>query len=292
MPRTLSKSKNIAEDRPTERAIRVERTNWMETASRILAARETRMVIGILLLTFAAVAALAYVSFLFTGTSDQSVLALDRPERLANREAVRNLLGLPGARLAQFMIDGSFGFVSILMVFMLTIYALRLMHVLKDIHAVKLFCGTVFWVLWGAMVLGFAQQMVHSGVFRWGGQFGSWAARWLSSYVNTTGTVLILLSALVIFLIVTDPRFIDRCKAFGTWFAGLFKRKPKPVVPVEPENPEIPEIPDSPDNPENPEEPEISIDIPIEEEPQTGRCAFHHRAADGRRDKTGRAGRT
>ncbi|MBQ3633547.1 MAG: DNA translocase FtsK 4TM domain-containing protein, partial [Paludibacteraceae bacterium] len=197
-------------------------------------------------------------------TSDQSVLALDRPERLANREAVRNLLGLPGARLAQFMIDGSFGFVSILMVFMLTIYALRLMHVLKDIHAVKLFCGTVFWVLWGAMVLGFAQQMVHSGVFRWGGQFGSWAARWLSSYVNTTGTVLILLSALVIFLIVTDPRFIDRCKAFGTWFAGLFKRKPKPVVPVEPENPEVPE------NPENPENPEISIDIPIEEEPQTG----------------------
>ena len=264
MPRTLSKSKNIAEDRPTERAIRVERTSWMETASRILAARETRMVIGILLLTFAAVAALAYVSFLFTGTSDQSVLALDRPERLANREAVRNLLGLPGARLAQFMIDGSFGFVSILMVFMLTIYALRLMHVLKDIHAVKLFCGTVFWVLWGAIVLGFAQQMVHSGVFRWGGQFGSWAARWLSSYVNTTGTVLILLSALVIFLIVTDPRFIDRCKAFGTWFAGLFKRKPKPVVPVEPENPEVPE------NPENPENPEISIDIPIEEEPQTG----------------------
>ena len=271
MPRTLSKSKNIAEDRPTERAIRVERTNWMETASRILAARETRMVIGILLLTFAAVAALAYVSFLFTGTSDQSVLALDRPERLANREAVRNLLGLPGARLAQFMIDGSFGFVSILMVFMLTIYALRLMHVLKDIHAVKLFCGTVFWVLWGAMVLGFAQQMVHFGVFRWGGQFGSWAARWLSSYVNTTGTVLILLSALVIFLIVTDPRFIDRCKAFGTWFVGLFKRKPKPVVPVEPENPEIPEIPDSPDNPENPGVPEISIDIPVgDEEPQNG----------------------
>ena len=254
-----------------ERAIRVERTNWMETASRILAARETRMVIGILLLTFAVVAALAYVSFLFTGTSDQSVLALDRPERLANREAVRNLLGLPGARLAQFMIDGSFGFVSILMVFMLTIYALRLMHVLKDIHAVKLFCGTVFWVLWGAMVLGFAQQMVHFGVFRWGGQFGSWAARWLSSYVNTTGTVLILLSALVIFLIVTDPRFIDRCKAFGMWFAGLFKRKPKPVVPVEPENPEVPENPENPEVPENPEEPEISIDIPVgDEEPQTG----------------------
>ena len=178
------------------------RTNWWESVCRFFAARETRMVIGILLLTFAVIAALAYVSFLFTGTSDQSVLALDRPERLANRESIRNLLGLPGARLAQFMIDGSFGFGSILLVFMLTVYALRLMHVLKDIHAVKLFCGTVFWVLWCSILLGFAQQMAHSGVFRWGGQFGACAARWLSSYVNTTGTLLILFAALVIFLIV------------------------------------------------------------------------------------------
>lgn len=216
---------------------------------RFFTARETRMVIGILLLTFSVIALLSYVSFLFTGTYDQDLLSLDRAGRIANRDAIRNLIGLPGAVLAQFMIDGSFGFVSILLVCMLMIYALRLMHVLKDIRAILLFCGGSFWVLWGSVVLGFAHNMTHQmGFFRWGGAFGEAAARWLVSYVNTTGTMLILLALLVIFLIVTDPRFVDRCKAFGAWCAQLFKRKPKEVEPA-------------PDG-------EVTIDIPVESETQ------------------------
>ena len=263
MPRTANKSRSIVDDRSTERAIRVEKTSFWEATKRFFADRRTRMVAGILLLTFAVIALLAYVSFLFTGTADQDILALDHAGRLANRELIRNLLGLPGALLAQFLIDGSFGFVSILLIFMLTIYALRLMHVLKDIRAILLFCGGTFWVLWGSTVLGFAQQMTHSGVFRWGGSFGTWAARWLTSYLNITGTVLILVALLVIFLIVTDPRFIDRCKSSGLWIAQLFKRKPK-----EPEMPEditidipVADDPIIPDEPKDPKEEEISFVI-------------------------------
>ena len=246
MPRTVSKSRNIADERPMERAIRVEKMNVWESLKTFFLDRRTRMVCGILLLTFSVVALLAYVSFLFTGTADQSILALDHAGRLENRELIRNLLGLPGARLAQFLIDGSFGFVSILLIGMLLVYALRLMHVLRDIRAILIFCVGTFWVLWGSTVLGFAQQMTHMGVFRWGGTFGTWAAKWLSSYLNITGTILILLAILAIFLIVTDPRFIDRCKAFGLWVAGLFKRKPK--------NPEMPE--------------DITIDIPVTDSPE------------------------
>ena len=234
-----------------ERAIRVERTNWLETIRDFFLDRRTRMIFGVLLTLFAVIALLSYISFLFTGTYDQSVLSLDHAERVANRLTVRNMLGLPGAELAQFMIDGSFGFVSILLVFMLAIYGLRLMHVFRDIRAILLFCGTTFWVLWGSVVLGFAQQMVHLGVFSWGGKFGTWAAAWLSSYVNITGTILILLALLVIFLIVTDPRFTERCKAFGAWVAKLFTRKPKEV--------EEPLPTDEPGD-------ELTIDIPLTEE--------------------------
>ena len=205
------------------------------------------MVLGILLLAFSIIAILAYVSYLFTGTYDQSVLSLGHADRVANRETVRNILGLPGAHLARFLIDGSFGFVSILMVGLLGVYGLRLMHVFKDIKAIKWFCCCTFWVLWGAIVLGFAQQMTHLGVYSWGGAFGTWAAQWLSSYVATVGTIILLVLTLVIFLVVTDPRFIDRCKAFGEWCKKLFTRKPK-----EPKT--------SGD--------EITIDIPVEAEPQ------------------------
>ena len=266
MPRTVSKSRNpLSDDRPNERAIKVEQTGWWEAVKRILSARETRMVAGVLLLAFAVIGTIAYVSFLFTGMYDQSILSLDHAGRVENREAIRNLLGLPGARLAHFMIDGTFGFVSVLLMLMIAIYGLRLMHVFRDIHAIKLFCGGTFWVLWGAVVLGFAQQMAHMGIYRWGGAFGSMTAAWLVSYVNIIGTMAILFVTLVIFLIVTDPRFIDRCKAFGEWCKGLFKKKPKDLK--EPKNPEEPEEPEKnpEENPEeNPEGNEVTIDLPVD----------------------------
>ncbi len=245
------------------------------------------MVAGIILLLFAVVALLSYVSYLFTGTYDQSVLSLTHAERVANREAIRNMLGLPGAELAQFMIDGSFGFVSILLVFMLAIYALRMMHVLKDIRAILLFCGGSFWVLWGSVVLGFAHGMVHRmGVFRWGGAFGEAASQWLVSYLNTIGTILLLGALLVIFLIVTDPKFIDRCKAFGVWFKGLFTKKPKDLndplsgpaanevtidLPIDLGDKPAPteevaftiEQPESPDSQEEQDIPAITIEEPL-----------------------------
>ena len=230
MPRTSTKNSNIAADRPAERAIRVEKTSWMEAVKSFFQDRRTRMIAGVLLLAFAVVALLAYVSYLFTGTADQSVLAMDHAGRVENREAIRNMLGLPGARLAHFLIDGTFGFVSVLLLLMTAIYGMRLMHIFKDIRAIKLFCGGMFWVLWGAVVLGFAQQMVHLGVFRWGGAFGSAAAAWMVSYVNIVGTIAILAVLLVIFLIVTDPDFVPHCKAFAAWLKKLFARKPKKEV--------------------------------------------------------------
>lgn len=235
------------------------------------------MIFGVLLTLFAVIALLSYISFLFTGIYDQSVLSLDHAERVANRLTVRNMLGLPGAELAQFMIDGSFGFVSILLVFMLAIYGLRLMHVFRDIRAILLFCGTTFWVLWGSVVLGFAQQMIHLGAFSWGGKFGTWAAAWLSSYVNITGTILILLALLVIFLIVTDPHFTERCKAFGAWVAKLFTRKPKeveePLPTGEPGDELTIDIPlteesvATAENPEPSDEVTFTIEPAVEQEP-------------------------
>lgn len=254
MPRTTNKSTGLAGERSSERAIRVEKTNWWQATKAFLEDRRTRMVIGVLLFTFSVIAFLAYVSFLFTGTYDQSVLSMEHAERIANRDTIRNIIGLPGAHLAHFMINGAFGFVSILLVLLLGVYSLRLMHVVKEIRAVYLFCISTFWVLWGAIVLGFAQQMIGLGVFRWGGAFGAWAADEMERTLNITGTVLILLVVLVIFLIVTDPRFIDRCKVFGLWCANLFTRKPR-----EPRNHSEPGDPSS----------EITIDIPVSEEPIT-----------------------
>ncbi len=259
MPRTSSKLNNTAASSPSARTIKVERPRVWDSIKRVCQARETRMIAGVVLLTFSVIALLAYVSYLFTGSYDQSILSMDRPDRLANREEIRNMLGLPGAMLARFLIDSSFGFVSLLLTVLVGVYAFRLMHVFRDIPALKMFlCGS-FVVLWTSITLGFAHNMVHRmGIFLWGGAFGAASAQWMVSYMNEIGTGLILLAAMVIFLIVSDHRFIDKCKAFGEWCKNLFKRKPKPADP---------EAPETPEEPENTAEDEVVIDIPIDEEP-------------------------
>ena len=278
MPRHTSKSTGLSTSRTAARTIRVEKESWWQVAKRVLIDRRTRMVIGVILFSFAVFAALSYISFLFTGTSDQSVLSMSAEDRIANRMEVQNVLGLPGARLANFLINGSFGFSSILLVLMMVVYGLRMMHVLKSIHAVKLFCGGSFWVIWLSIVLAFAQQMTHAGTVLWGGAFGQWMAQWMHSYVQTMGMVLILAVVLVIFLIVTDPKFIDRCKTFGNWCISLFQRKPKTEVAEELSLPEDPideqtiELPIDINDTKQIETPEeenvipISIDEPLTEE--------------------------
>ena len=278
MPRHSSKSKDISPEQPEERAIRVEKLSGLQAVRSFFADRRVRMVIGVLLLMFAIFALLAYVSFLFTGAYDQDILSLGHDDRVANRESIRNMLGLPGADLAHFLINGSFGFVSLLLVLMVGAYGLRIMHVFRDIPAIKIFCCTVFLVLWGAIALGFAQQMVHFGVFLWGGQFGAWAARWLTSYVQIIGTLLILFFTMVIFLIVSDPRFIDRCKAFGAWCKNLFKKKPapSPIPKGREENSEgitldipVSEPSDNSESSDNSDEVTFTIDPIQEEEPES-----------------------
>ena len=278
MPRHTSKSTGLSTSRTAARTIRVEKESWWQVTKRVLIDRRTRMVIGVILFSFAVFAALSYISFLFTGTSDQSVLSMSAEDRIANRMEVQNVLGLPGARLANFLINGSFGFSSILLVLMMVVYGLRMMHVLKSIHAVKLFCGGSFWVIWLSIVLAFAQQMTHAGTVLWGGAFGQWMAQWMHSYVQTMGMVLILVVVLVIFLIVTDPKFIDRCKTFGNWCISLFQRKPQTEVTEElslPEDPideqtiELPIDINDTKQIETPEEEDlipISIDEPLTEE--------------------------
>ena len=278
MPRHSSKSKDISPEQPEERAIRVEKLSGLQAVRSFFADRRVRMVIGVLLLMFAIFALLAYVSFLFTGAYDQDILSLGHDDRVANRESIRNMLGLPGADLAHFLINGSFGFVSLLLVLMVGAYGLRIMHVFRDIPVIKIFCCTVFLVLWGAIALGFAQQMVHFGVFLWGGQFGAWAARWLTSYVQIIGTLLILFFTMVIFLIVSDPRFIDRCKAFGAWCKNLFKKKPapSPIPEGREENSEgitldipVSEPSDNSESSDNSDEVTFTIDPIQEEEPES-----------------------
>ncbi len=261
MPRRATHT-TTNDEKTSQRQIRVEKPNVLQKVKTFISDPRTRILSAVVLLATALLLLVACISYFFAGTSDQSVLQMSSPDRREHRDEIQNLLGLPGASVAEFLLNGAFGWMAFVLIGMLIIYGLRLLHV-GHTHPLRiLLCGT-FGVLWGDVLLGFVQQMISRGTFCWGGAFGQWLATWLNSYIQPTGMIIVLAVTLVIFLIITEKNFIPNMKRFGLWFAGLFKRKPKTEEPTKgtlPDEPQEIVLPEDPKEDEQPIDIEIHID--------------------------------
>lgn len=182
-----------------------------------------RLAMGIVLISVTLMLVIAYVSFFFTGANDFSIIE-QTDVRRGMRLEVQNALGLPGAVVSRWLVDGTFGIVSLAALVALALYAVR-MVVEYPLKRLRLLFITLFVLVWGSVTLGFAQQMIGVGTFfRWGGAFGQMVAAWATSYVQWIGLLVILVAVLIIFLIVVDKHFVEHCQQFGQWVVGLFKK--------------------------------------------------------------------
>ena len=263
MPRRPSSNINSGRDSVREtRTIEVEKTPFLKQLQAFFADRRTQVICAVILLAFSLFDLIAWVSYFFTGAQDQSLLNMSHAERIATRAQIANVMGLPGAHIADFMVDGSFGIVSVLILVALSLYALKLLHAFRFSGWKLLFCA-VFWIIWGSVTLGFAQLITGINTFfRWGGAHGEWLSELMTSYVQPIGSTIILVAVLLIFFILADETFFPKMKRFGEWCKGLFRRKEVPDLP----NPDAPET----DPTETPTEPIlITVDTPEEDEPET-----------------------
>ena len=190
----------------------------------IMMSSRFRLAMGIALISITLMLVIAYVSFFFTGANDFSIIE-QVDIRRGMRLEVQNALGLPGAVVSRWLVDGAFGIVSLAALVALALYAVRMM-VEYPLKRLRVLFITLFVLVWGSVTLGFAQQMIGVGTFfRWGGAFGQMVAAWATSYVQWIGLLVILIAVLVIFLIVVDKHFVEHCQQFGQWVVGLFKKK-------------------------------------------------------------------
>ena len=204
----------------------------------MLASHQFQLIIGIILSTITVMLVIAFVSFFFTGGNDYSIIYL--ADRQALRNEIQNTLGLPGAVVARWLIDGTFGIASGAALVAMVLYCAHLITS-YSIRRFRVLFITLFVLVWGSIALGFVHELIgtHS-FFRWGGAFGETVARWGMSYVQWLGMTLILLSSMIVFLIIVDKHFVDHCQAFGQWVKSLFKKKEAaeieaPTVEQEPE---------------------------------------------------------
>ena len=235
MARRITRPTAQATTLNAEQPIVVEKTgakNFFLSMRDIFMSHRFRLAMGIVLISITLMLVISYISFFFTGAADYSIIE-QSTNRSDMRVDIQNALGLPGAVISRWMIDGTFGLVSLSVLVAMALYALRLvMHF--QLKRLRLLFITLFTLIWGSVVLGFAQQMIGVGsFFRWGGAFGQIVSAWATSYVQWIGLSLILLAILIVFLIVVDKHFVEHCQQIGQWIVGLFE-KSEPMEQVDP----------------------------------------------------------
>ena len=226
------------EERKDFRAIEIDKTPFSQQLKAFFADRRTQVICAAVLIAFSLFTLLAWISYFFTGDADFSLLGMSRAERIASRAQITNIMGLPGARLAAFMIDGSFGVMSIFFLVLTTLYALNLLHI-THIKNWRILFISAFWLVWGSITLGFIQHITGiETFFRWGGAHGEWLSELINSFIQPIGTIILLVLTLVIFGIIADPKFIDKTIRFKQWCVNLFHKKQSETdtPPIDPAN--------------------------------------------------------
>ena len=145
------------------------KTFFQRTKSFLLNER-TQQVCGIVLALLSLFAAIACISFFFTGANDQSLIDQPREARLQSRQQIQNVLGLPGAMLSDWLIDDLFGLPSVGIIVLLVYFSLRLLHIPTRTSTMRMLLCSLFWLTWGAITLAYLQQMAGVELLAYGTQ--------------------------------------------------------------------------------------------------------------------------
>jgi len=168
--------------------------------------RQQKMLFGSLLVLFAIALLVAFISFFMYGAQDQSAV-----NALSDRnEKVGNWLGKFGALLADFFIYRGFGAASFLFVklFFLTGSFLALDISLKKLKNIW------FWDLFAIVILSMLFGFFGTSILELGGTIGYEMNQFSQDYIGKTGTLLVLIFGIVIYLIFKVRISPDAVKSF------------------------------------------------------------------------------
>ena len=168
--------------------------------------RQQKMLFGSLLVLFAIALLVAFISYFMYGTQDQSAVSAltDRNEKAGN------WLGKFGALLADFFIHRGFGAASFLFV---KLFFLTGSFLVLDISLKKL-KNIWFWDLFAIVILSMFFGFFGTSILELGGTVGFEMNQFSQDYIGKTGTLLVLIFGIVIYLIFKVRISPDAVKSF------------------------------------------------------------------------------
>ncbi|HQE34629.1 MAG TPA: DNA translocase FtsK [Flavobacterium alvei] len=168
--------------------------------------KQHKIVLGSLLVLFSIALLLAFLSFYIHGQADQSAV-----NQLSDRtETVQNWLGKFGAFLADFFVYKGFGLASFLFV---RLFFLTGVFLVLDISLKKL-KKIWFWDLFVIIIVSVLFGFFATSLPELGGTIGYELNLFSQDYLGKTGTLLVLIFGLIVYLIFKIKLSPERIKSF------------------------------------------------------------------------------
>ncbi len=204
----------------------------------------TRFVTGLFLFMVAAYLTISFISFFFTGASDQSKLEnLSFSELSGIKNQITNWTGSWGAFLAELFINRWVGISAFCISFFLGKAGLKLM-LNKDYNLRRLFLFSNIFLIWGSLFFGFFFVSGYEDSFLYlGGYHGYYSTQLLKANIGWPGTFLLITNSFLIILCVVYKPAIDIIRRFFSerlpqFISSLRTKKERETSPAQPE-PEV-----------------------------------------------------
>ncbi len=183
-----------------------------------------RLVGALILLGIGICLSVAFISYLISGSVDQSKLDINWFDLIFNSNIrVENSMGKTGAYLSHLFIYKWFGIASFSVVFILILIALRLINI-KILPLGKTIFSTLYYTVLLSVALSFLFVDDQNDTLLYiGGAHGYFISKWLVSVIGNIGTLLLILICFVSIIVVRFNNSIDK-------LANLFKTKEKKLL--------------------------------------------------------------
>ena len=174
--------------------------------------KQYKLLFGFLLILFSIALLLSFISFFIYGKEDQSAVS----DILDREEIVKNWLGKFGAYLADLFVFKGFGAASFVFV---KLFFISGAYLLLDLPIKKL-KNTWFWDLFAIIILSITFGFFATTLPELGGTIGYEMNLFFQDYIGKTGTILILVFGLLVYVIFKIKISPDSVKS-------LFEKKKK-----------------------------------------------------------------
>ena len=145
---------------------------------------------------------IAYISFLFTGGTDQSAV-------LSGAQDIENSTGLLGARVSEAVVNGWYGFSSVMIPVFLIICGLNMMRI-THFRIFRWFVSCTFLMFWLSVFLQFVlSPLMQNSFIIPGGSHGMNLTNTLRGYIGIPGVILVLILTMLIYCVYLTRRTIE-----------------------------------------------------------------------------------